>query len=102
MHLGTNCLGPFLFTKLLHPLLVSTAKSSPEAAVRVIWLGSIMIDLYGPSGGLEVDNLDYKKKSADFTAKYTVSKVGNRFIGAEWARRDAETGVIHLVRRGRL
>ena len=36
LQLGTNCLAPFLFTKLLTRMLVQTAKSSPAGSVRVI------------------------------------------------------------------
>jgi len=95
--LGTNCFGPFLFTKLLHPLLVSTAKCSPAGSVRVIWLGSIVIPLQAPKTGMDLDNLDYKKKDESDGTRYAVSKAGNLFIGTEWARRDAEAGVVHLV-----
>ncbi|RFU33186.1 hypothetical protein B7463_g3198, partial [Scytalidium lignicola] len=95
--LATNCIGPFLFTKLLHPLLISTAKSSPVGSVRVIWLGSIVIHLQAPKTGMDLDNLDYKKKPEDDATRYAISKTGDLFIGSEWARRDAETGVVHLT-----
>ncbi|KAK9384236.1 hypothetical protein V1515DRAFT_647320 [Lipomyces mesembrius] len=95
--LGTNCIGPFLFTRLLHPLLASTAKSSPACSVRVVWLGSLVIHLQAPKTGMDLDNLDYKKKDEDSATRYAVSKAGNLFIGAEWARRDAEAGVLHLT-----
>jgi hypothetical protein len=35
--LGTNCLGPFLFTQLLRPTLVKNAATSPPGSVRVYW-----------------------------------------------------------------
>jgi retinol dehydrogenase 12 len=38
IHLGTNNVGPFLFTKLLTPILVATAKKETPGAVRVVWL----------------------------------------------------------------
>jgi retinol dehydrogenase-12 len=43
LQLGTNCIAPFLFTKLLTPLLISTAKSSPRGSVRVIWVLRILV-----------------------------------------------------------
>ncbi|KAH8801377.1 hypothetical protein F5884DRAFT_904244 [Xylogone sp. PMI_703] len=95
--LATNCIGPFLFTKLLHPILVSTATSAPPGSVRVIWLGSIVIQLQAPKAGMDIDNLDYKKKSEDDATRYAISKAGNLFIGCEWARRDAKSGVMHLT-----
>lgn len=95
--LAVNCFGPFLFTKLLHPVIESTAKSSPAGSVRVVWLGSLMIQLMAPKGGIDLDNLDYKKKWLDEYTRYSASKAGNLFIGSEWARRDAGNGILHLV-----
>lgn len=40
LQLGTNNVGPFLFIKLLTPVLVDTAKSSPPASTRVVWVSS--------------------------------------------------------------
>lgn len=95
--LAVNCLGPFLFTKLLHPVLESTAKSSPAGSVRVVWLGSVMIQIMAPKGGMDLDNLEYKKKWEDIKVRYAVSKTGNLFLCNEWAKRDAENGILHLV-----
>ncbi|KAL6817271.1 hypothetical protein J3E69DRAFT_345044 [Trichoderma sp. SZMC 28015] len=95
--IAVNCLGPFLFTKLLHPLLESTAKSLPAGSVRVVWLGSLMIQIMAPKGGIDLDNLDYKKKFPDINVRYAVSKTGNLFICSEWAKRDAEKGIFHLA-----
>lgn len=41
LQMGTNCVGPYLLTKLLTPLLVKTAASSPPGSVRVTWAGSL-------------------------------------------------------------
>ncbi|KAL7900324.1 hypothetical protein HDV63DRAFT_370843 [Trichoderma sp. SZMC 28014] len=95
--MAVNCFGPYLFTKLLHPVIESTAKSSPTGSVRVIWLGSLMIQLMAPKGGMDLDNLDYKKKWLDQNTRYSASKTGNLFIGSEWARRDADKGILHLT-----
>ncbi|KAL6904171.1 hypothetical protein GGI43DRAFT_421636 [Trichoderma evansii] len=95
--LAVNCFGPYLFTKLLHPVLESTAKSSPTGSVRVVWLGSLMIQLGAPKGGIDLDDLDYKKKWLDEMTRYSASKAGNLFIGSEWARRDADNGILHLT-----
>ncbi|KAM0263569.1 hypothetical protein ACHAQJ_001189 [Trichoderma viride] len=95
--LAVNCLGPYLFTKFLHPLLESTAKSRPAGSVRVVWLGSLMIPLMAPKGGMDLDNLDYKKKWPDVNVRYAVSKTGNLFLGSEWAKRDSDNGIMHLT-----
>ncbi|TFB00504.1 hypothetical protein CCMA1212_007791 [Trichoderma ghanense] len=94
---GVNCLGPFLFTKLLHPLLEATAKTSPPGSVRVVWLGSIMIQLMAPKYGMDVDNFDFKKSKPFLTVRYSISKAGNLFIGSEWAEKDAKNGILHLT-----
>jgi retinol dehydrogenase-12 len=95
--MGTNCYGPVLFTQLLHPLLVATAQSSPAASVRVIWMGSIVIHLQAPKSGMDLENLDFKKKDESPAMRYAISKTGDLFIAAEWARRDAQVGIVHLV-----
>lgn len=48
---------------------------------------------------MDLDNLDYKKKWLDQNTRYSASKTGNLFIGSEWARRDADKGILHLVSR---
>ena len=36
LQFGTNVVGPFYFTKLLLPTLISTAKSSPDGHTRIL------------------------------------------------------------------
>jgi NAD(P)-dependent dehydrogenase (short-subunit alcohol dehydrogenase family) len=94
--LGTNCLGPFLFTQILTPLLVETAKSAPRDSVRVVWLSSSAAETAAPKGGIVLTNLDYKKdKSAWY--KYGVSKAGNIFYSNEFAKRHKADGVLSVV-----
>ncbi|GAD92887.1 hypothetical protein NECHADRAFT_56763 [Paecilomyces variotii No. 5] len=95
--LGTNCLGPYLFTKLLHPLMVKTAQSSVSGSVRVLWAASIVVHMQCPKTGMDLDNLDYRKKNETAAVRYAISKAGNLFIGSEWAKRDACNGVVHLI-----
>lgn len=95
--LGTNCLSPFLFTKLLTPLLVETAKTAPRGSVRVVWLGSSAAEMMSPKGGgVDMTNLDYKDdKSAWY--KYGVSKAGNVLYSKELAKRHQADGVLSVV-----
>jgi len=96
LQLGTNNVAPFLFTKLISPVLVETAKVSPPNTVRVIWVSSSAAERFSPNGGIEMNNLDYSTdKGAWF--KYGTSKAGNIFHGTEFARRYAESGVISIV-----
>jgi len=94
LQLGTNCIAPFLFTKLLTPILIETAKSSPPGSVRVVWLGSSITE-QSPKNGIPLDNLDYKKDQAAWT-KYAVSKAGNYYYGTEYAKRYKADGVYSL------
>lgn len=47
---------------------------------------------------MDLDNLDYKKKDETQANRYAISKAGNIFIGTEWAKKDFDAGIVHLVR----
>lgn len=96
LQVGTNCLGPFLFTKLLTPLLQSTAKTAPEGSVRVVWVSSSATDVLSPRGGVELDNLDYHIPRSVYT-QYGVSKAGNYFHATEFAKKYREDGIVSIV-----
>ncbi|KAI1442349.1 short-chain dehydrogenase [Annulohypoxylon stygium] len=96
LQLGTNCLGHFLFTKLLTPTLIETAKVSPKDSVRVIWVSSSAAEhLYPVEGGIDMDNLDYKK-DIFYAYRYGISKVGNVYQSTEFARRHRKDGIVSL------
>lgn len=97
IHMGTNCLGPYLLTKLLMPTLAATAKSAPKNSVRVVFTSSGIIDLTGPPGGISFEELEPGKFSADMNINYSASKLGNWFLAAEFDRRHAEQGVVAVV-----
>lgn len=94
--LGTNCVAPFLFTKLLTPILVKTAKAKPPGSVRVVWTSSSAAEGFSPAGGMDIDNLDYRLDQGAWH-KYGVSKVGNLYHAKEYARRYGGDGVISVV-----
>ncbi|RYP39197.1 hypothetical protein DL767_002305 [Monosporascus sp. MG133] len=75
LHLGTNAVVPFLFTKLLTHLLISTAHKSASGDVRVVWLPSSMVKGFAPKGGVDMNSLDYKTER-NAMQKYAVSKAG--------------------------
>lgn len=56
--LATNCLGPSLLTRLLLPLLESTASEEAEKgvlnSVRVVWTASQMVELGAPPHGIVI------------------------------------------------
>ncbi|KAI8630632.1 NAD(P)-binding protein [Xylariaceae sp. FL1651] len=97
MHMGTNCLGHHLLTKLLIPILVQTAKSAPKDTVRIVFTSSGIIDLLGPPGGVAFDELEPGKHSDDMNYKYSASKAGNWFLAAEFDRRYAKDGVVAVA-----
>ncbi|OMP87175.1 putative oxidoreductase [Diplodia seriata] len=95
LQMGTNCLGPFLLTKLLLPLLEKTAQISGPNAVRVTWAASVAIET-APEFGIEWND---KKKApvthASGATNYAQSKVGNLFLASEFARRyGRDTGIV--------
>ncbi|RSL99911.1 hypothetical protein CEP52_009455 [Fusarium oligoseptatum] len=95
-HLGVNALGTFMFTKLLTPKLVETAKSEPAGTVRVIWVSSSGAEILGEkSVGLHLDNLDYHINKSEMY-KYAISKVGNYLHGVEYGKRHRSDGIISL------
>ncbi|KAI1395243.1 short-chain dehydrogenase [Hypoxylon fuscum] len=96
LQLGTNNLGPFLFTELLTPTLINTAKASTAGSVRVVWVSSSAAELLLPvAGGIDLDNLDYKK-DIFYAYKYGVSKAGNYYHATEYARRHRNDGIVSL------
>lgn len=103
LQLGTNCVGPFLFTKLLTPVLKKTAKTAPKNSVRVVWVSSSAAESLSPKNGLDVENLDYSKDDGIFMnklgGKYGVSKAGNYYHSTELARRHRDDGIISVVSR---
>ena len=94
--LGVNCLGPFLFTKLLMPVLVQTAKSAPRASVRVVWLSSSAAEGLAPKGAIDMTKLDYQKDESVWY-KYGVSKAGNILYANEFAKRYQADNVVSVV-----
>ena len=101
LQLGTNALGPFLFTKLLTPILSSTAKTAPPGTVRVVWLSSSVAEAFAPKGGVDMKNLDYKAEKSAFH-KYAVSKAANTLYSQEFSKRYGDHGIISVVGRRKL
>ncbi|OJD32888.1 short-chain dehydrogenase [Diplodia corticola] len=96
LQLGTNCLGPYLFTQLLLPLLRQTAASSPPGSVRVTWAASLAIDLLSPAHGVDLDEQTGEPKVLGTPQQnYGQSKSGNVFLGTEFARRySKDSGIV--------
>lgn len=95
LQMGTNALAPFLFTKLLTPILKETAKGESEGSVRVVWVSSSAPARFAPKGGVEMDNLSYEQSRTSWQ-RYGVSKSGTIIHAAEYARRHKDDGIISV------
>ncbi|KAM0325594.1 hypothetical protein ACHAPQ_007994 [Fusarium lateritium] len=93
-HMGINCLAPFLLTKLLLPVLKHTASINPGPSTRVIFLGSGMVDMASPPGGVPLAELKPGNQSKDPARNYTISKTANWFLASEFDRRVRADGVV--------
>ncbi|CAH0027954.1 unnamed protein product [Clonostachys rhizophaga] len=93
IHVGVNCLGTFLFTKLLTPLLANTAKAADPGTVRVVWVSSFVDLVADKRTGLPLDKMDFLKIGSPLD-RYAYSKVGNYLHAVEYARRHKEDGII--------
>lgn len=96
-HMGVNCLGPYLFTQLLLPILLRTAKTAPSSSVRVIYTSSQIIDTTGPPGGLSLAEQEPGKHPTDKNWTYSASKAGNWFLASELDKRTRKDGLVCVV-----
>ncbi|KAI9738275.1 MAG: hypothetical protein M1834_008773 [Cirrosporium novae-zelandiae] len=91
LQMGTNCLGPYLLTQLLHPILASTAKDAPSNSIRVCWAGSAAIDVQTPTNGISLtpagDPID-----TNVAYLYGMSKAGNLFLAEDFGRQTEAKG----------
>jgi retinol dehydrogenase 12 len=93
--IGTNCIGPWLFTQCLLPMLQKTAHSSPPGSVRVTWAASLAAYLGPKPGGIQFDDNGAPKLLGPGT-DYAQSKAGNVYLASEFARRYGKDGIISL------
>jgi NAD(P)-dependent dehydrogenase (short-subunit alcohol dehydrogenase family) len=96
-HMGTNCLGHFLLTKILLPTLLQTAKSLPKASVRVVFTSSGIVDMAGPSGGVSLAELELGKHGKTIEYNYSASKAGNWLLASELDKRIRKDGILSVV-----
>ncbi|KAL4942948.1 hypothetical protein BDV06DRAFT_211445 [Aspergillus oleicola] len=95
--LSINCVGPYLLTQLLAPILVSTAQSpsTPPNSVRVIWTSSMLVDAWAPPEGIRPSDLD--PPSANVNHSYALSKTGNWFLAVRLAKQLGGQGVVSIT-----
>jgi retinol dehydrogenase 12 len=101
LQLVTNVYGPFLFTKLLLPVLRRTAeREGKDGTVRVSWAGSAATFLSPSKGGVgwEKDGKDIVGAFRDTQGMYLVTKAWNWWLAKEFGRRYGDQdGVLHNV-----
>jgi len=96
MQLGTNCLGPWLFTHHLLPLLQRTAAEAPKNSVRVTWAASLAT-WYSPKNGVDFDAKTQQPKIGPIKdMNYGQSKAGNIYMASEFAKRYGKDGIVSV------
>ena len=90
IRVGSNCLAHYILTQELVPTLKATAairrrEGKPEGCVRVLFAGSIVIDMESPQGGVAFDENDAPVVHPIAGLNYAQSKAGNLML-AKWFR----------------
>lgn len=98
LHTGVNALGTFLLSRLLTPILTSTAHSEPASTVRVVWTSSSAAEMFAEERvGVRPEALSPAAQgSRGGLERYWSSKVANWAHAAEYARRHQADGVVSV------
>jgi retinol dehydrogenase-12 len=96
LQLGTNCVGAYLFTKCLLPVLQKTVQDAPTGSVRVSWASSAASFLFSPTNGVTIDENGDAVQHSDVYTAYGQSKAGNNLLAAEFAKRYGKDGIISV------
>ncbi|EGN98303.1 hypothetical protein SERLA73DRAFT_183239 [Serpula lacrymans var. lacrymans S7.3] len=92
LQFGTNVLGPFYFTKLLLPALISGAKDSPDGKARVVNVSSAVHHFNGLDFNTFKDGPARKKVYSGFL--YSQSKSGTVVFASELDKRYGDQGIV--------
>ncbi|KAG7097540.1 hypothetical protein E1B28_004879 [Marasmius oreades] len=97
LQFGVNVLGHFYLTKLLLPILLSTARVSPEKHVRVVNLSSLA-HVYFPYLNFNSFKDSPVRRTLGIIPSmlYSQSKFGNVVFSKELARRYGEQGIVSM------
>jgi retinol dehydrogenase-12 len=103
LEMVTNCVGPYLLTKLLEPILIRTAALSSPFSVRVVFVVALM-QFFAPTSAMSFDGDGNPKilpgdnymqsKPGD---NYMQTKVGGTWLAAEFANRLANKCILSVV-----
>ena len=97
LEMTTNCLGPYLLTHFLAPLMGRTAATAPKDSVRIVWLTSMVAALTPKDGILWEEDGGSPRVLKDQMENYMQSKVGNLFFAREYVDRLGKDGVLSVV-----
>ena len=97
LQMGTNCLGPYLFSTFLKSILEHTASISPPNTVRVAWAGSLAIDASSPNGGVRIDEKGGARVENNTARDYGASKAGNLFLAQQFAEEIKDKSIVSVV-----
>ncbi|KAF2010263.1 NAD(P)-binding protein [Aaosphaeria arxii CBS 175.79] len=95
LQIGTNMLGPYLFTKLLVPIVKSTVAKAPAGSVRITW-GSSGVATTSPENGMIFDADGNLEQGSSPQVDYTVSEAANFYLASQFARLYAKDGIISV------
>ncbi|KAK5737956.1 short-chain alcohol dehydrogenase [Elasticomyces elasticus] len=93
LQMGNNCLGPYLFTHYLTPLLQKTAASSPQGSVRVTWSANIWTEI-SPTGGVMFGEDGAPKVHGIGHDDYAQSKAANVLLSRQYQALHLADGIV--------
>lgn len=96
MQFGTNCLGPFLFTQYLLPVLKETAATAAAGSVRVLWASSSAMQALSPDGGVVFDETGNIEIFPSQQVNYGQTKVGNYLMAISLQEEVKANGIISV------
>lgn len=94
LQMVTNCLGPYLFTQLLTPLIEKTASSSPPGSVRVTWAASLGTMMSPKPGGVIMESSGGAKTHGNPQIDYAQSKSGNVLLARAYQAQHQNDNII--------
>jgi retinol dehydrogenase-12 len=93
--MGTNCLGPWLLSQSLMPILEKTASSAPKDSVRVTFAASIAVN-FAPKGGVAFTADGSPKCHDNKGVDYSQSKAANVYLASEFANHHSKAGIVSV------
>ena len=79
-------------------MLQRTAKVSQPSSVRVLWAGSIVIDLQAPCNGVVFESNGQPKVHGQPEIDYAQSKAGNALLSGQFTKQFKDDGIVSVIR----